>query len=212
VTYTDATLANTDIVGGGADSLWADGDDGTTGGTVADGSAANDGKWRFRSGQGNGGIWEATGGSAVAEDAAEIVTSATVPNGIYDAYVFYYAVTSSGDFPIRAGFSSNPNSNSVFDRLGNKGTAAGDALADLTFDVAPPTGGESRTLFYGLIGQTTVSGGSLDVYIDDWPASDTGTSNDRTWYQGIGYELVPEPSTSLLASLGALALLIRRRR
>ena len=36
VTYVDATLANTDIAVGGADALWADGDDGTTGGTTTD--------------------------------------------------------------------------------------------------------------------------------------------------------------------------------
>lgn len=211
VNYVDATLANTDIVGGGADSLWADGDDGTTGGTVADGAASNDGLWRFRGGFGNGGIWEATGSSASAEDAVEIVTSTAVADGLYNVYVFYYAVNTSGDYPIRAGLASNANSNPVFDRAGNKGTAGGDALAELMFDTAPPTGGEGRTLLYGLVGQTTVTGGTLDVFIDDWPASLTGSSNDRTWYSGVGYELVPEPSSALLAAFGSLLLLRRRR-
>lgn len=211
ITYVDATLDNTDIASGGADSLWADGDDGTTGGTVADGSATNDGLWRFRSGFGNGGIWEATGTTATAEDAVEIVTSATVANGIYDVFVFYYAVNDNGDFPIRAGLSSGTHT--VFDRVGNKGTAGQDS-STLAFGagVAPPTNGESRTLLYGLVGQTTVSDGTLNVYIDDFPASSTGTSNDRTWYQGIGYEVIPEPSAAVLSALGTLALLGRRRR
>ncbi|BCX46734.1 hypothetical protein HAHE_06420 [Haloferula helveola] len=106
ITYVDVTLLNTDIVGGGADSLWADGDDATTGGTITDGSATNDGLWRFRSAQGNGGIWEATGGSSVAEDCVEIVTSVAVPDDTYDVYVFYYPVNGTGDYPVRAGLTS----------------------------------------------------------------------------------------------------------
>jgi hypothetical protein len=109
VTYVDVTLANTEIVGGGADSLWADGDDASTGGTITDGEAVSDGLWRFRSAQGNGGIWEATGGSgAVAEDCVEIVTKAAVPNDTYDVYVFYYPVSGTGDYPVRAGLTSAP--------------------------------------------------------------------------------------------------------
>lgn len=214
VTYVDATLANTNNAAGGPDSTWADGDDGTTGGTVAEGLVTTrDDKWRFRPGFGNGGIWEAsssTGTDGVnLEDAVEIVTSATVPIGIYNVFVFYYAVNNSGDYPIRAGFSSGTHT--VFDRAGNKGIAGLDA-STLTFDVAPPTSSESRTLLYGLVGQTTVSDGTLNVYIDDFPASSTGTINDRTWYQGVGYELIPEPSSALLGVLGALTLLVRRRR
>lgn len=206
VNYVDATVNNT--VGAASGLVdWNSGSSGT-----GDGVTANDGLWKFRGSFGNGGIWEATASSATAEDAVEIVTSATVANGLYNVYVFYYAVNDTGDFPIRAGLASSPNSNDAFDRAGNKGTAGGDALAELMFDTAPPSGTESRTLLYGLVGQANVTGGSLDVYIDDWPASATGSSNDRTWYQGIGYELVPEPSTSLLGALGALTLLLRRRR
>ncbi len=106
ISYVDVTLANTDIVGGGADSLWADGDDASTGGTIADGADANDGLWRFRSGFGNNGIWEATGSGTEAEDCVEIVTGTAVSNDTYDVYVFYYAVNSTGDYPIRAGLAS----------------------------------------------------------------------------------------------------------
>lgn len=205
VTYVDADTSNTFSA---LNSLitWNDGS-----AIDGDGAASNDGLWRYRSGFGNNGIWEATGSTATAEDAAEIVTSATVANATYNVYVFYYAVNETGDFPIRAGLASDPNNNAAFDRAGNKGTAGGDAIVDLTFDVAPPTGSETRTLFYGLIGETTVSDGTLEVYIDDWPASSTLSSNDRTWYAGIGYEAVPEPSSLALLGLGGLCVLRRRR-
>ncbi len=187
VTYVDASLANTDIASGSVDTLWADGDDGTTGGTVSDGAAINDGKWRFRSTIGNGGIWEATGSSAAAEDAVELRTSVTIPNESYDVYVFYYMVNSTGDYPIRAGFESAPNANSIFNR--NNGQDA----STLNYDAAPPSGNESRTLLYALVGQTEVTNGTLKVFIDDFPASSTGSSNDRTWYAGIGYEIATAP-------------------
>lgn len=187
ITYIDASLANTDIATGGDDSLWADGDDGSTGGTVTDGTVNNDGKWRFRSGFGNGGIWEATGSSAQAEDCVEIVTSVAVPNERYDVYVFYYMVDSNGQFPIRAGFESAPNANAIFNR-----SNAQDA-STLTFDVSPPTGGESRTLNYGLVGQVEVTDDTLKVFIDDFPASATGSATDRTWYAGIGYAIAGPP-------------------
>jgi hypothetical protein len=172
VTYVDATFANTDIATGGSDTLWADGNDGSTGGSVVDGAANNDGKWRFRSGIGNGGIWEATGSSAAVEDCVELATAVAVPNDTYEVYVFYYMVEASGDFPIRAGFESAPNSNAIFNR------SSGQDASGLTFEVPPPAGGETRTLLYALVGQVEVTNGMLKVYIDDFPASTTGLSKD----------------------------------
>ncbi len=84
VTYVDANLANTGIASGGVDKLWADGNDGTTGGKVANGAVKNDGKWRFRSEFGNGGVWEATSSSEKAEDCVELVTSVALANNRYN--------------------------------------------------------------------------------------------------------------------------------
>jgi len=187
VTYVDARLANTNNAAGGGDATWADGDDASTGGMLSDGTAQNDGLWRFRSGFGNGGIWEATGSSATAEDCRELVTSVAVENETYDVFVFYFAVAEDGDYPIRAGFSSDPGGGQLLTR-----TSGSDA-AGLDFAVAPPSGGESRTLLYGLVGQIEVTDGTLEVYIDDFPASLTGTSNNRTWYAGIGYDVATGP-------------------
>ncbi|MCH7229005.1 hypothetical protein [Haloferula sp. A504] len=65
-----------------------------------------------------------------------------------------------------------------------------------------------RRLFGVNLGQ--VSGSTTaDVYIQQ--LIETNSSESRTWYDGVGYELVPEPSIALLGSLGLLALLRRRR-
>jgi hypothetical protein len=50
--------------------------------------------------------------------------------------------------------------------------------------------------------------GEITVYVD----SNGGSSSTRTWYDGVGYEAVPEPSAALLLGLGGLALLRRRRK
>ena len=58
-----------------------------------------------------------------------------------------------------------------------------------------------------------VDDGTLEVFIDDFAAAGTsGNSDSRTWYDGVGYELVPEPSASLLGAMGTLTLLLLRRR
>jgi hypothetical protein len=229
ITYVDATLANTDIAIGGPDSLWASGDDGSTGGTVADGVDLNDGLWRYRStfvaaGAGQG-VWEATGSSAQAEDAVEIVTAATgLENGFYRAYVFWHPVepmgSSSGgneEFPIRAGFTSNPNANQIFTQVNSEfvqGVVGRRALNDpdeLTFSNPLEVPGETSTrrLLYGEIGITQVTNGMLPIFVDDLPANPgpegygTTLSDLRPWYQGIGYAPAIELSLEVNPVTGA---------
>ena len=57
------------------------------------------------------------------------------------------------------------------------------------------------------VGTTSAGGaGTIDVYIDDNPGND-----DRTWYDGVSYEAVPEPGSLALLGLGGLCVLQRRR-
>jgi hypothetical protein len=93
---------------------------------------------------------------------------------------FFYAVEQSGQYPIRAGFAPNPNRNPLFSQ------ASGLDSSELSFTTEPPQSA-SRSLLYGRVGRTTVENGELKVFIDDFPASETDSSQDRTWFAGIGY-------------------------
>jgi hypothetical protein len=64
-----------------------------------------------------------------------------------------------------------------------------------------------RKMWLGDLGLTPLTG---DVYIDidDLPTTD---SNSRTWFDGVGAGMIPEPATLALLGLGSLVLLRKKR-
>lgn len=193
VNYFDATSTNT-VKASDESANWFTGSDVTD----TTGSTAADGLWRYRISQGpiateltHRGIWEASSGSALLEDAVELKTTMTaVPDGLYDIYVFYCSFADENN-RIRAGFSSNPNANTLYDKLGTAGIAGKLALSgpdQLTFDNINFTGDDTEQLYYAIIGQANVTTGTLSVFIDDFPAAGTTLAN-RSWYSGVGYGL-----------------------
>ncbi|HJQ80533.1 MAG TPA: hypothetical protein VJ828_11285 [Lacipirellulaceae bacterium] len=183
---------------------WNDGSDVT----MTNGSALNDGLWRWRGDQGSLGVWEATGSNAQVENAVEIKTTVTsLISGLYDVFVFYDSST-AGDWPIRAGLTSNPGMNQIYDRSGaTPGSIAGfDPFSGpfaLNFEVTPPNAGSGQTMRYAKIGQFDVTDGNLLVFVDDLPATSSG---NRTWYEGIGYQLAgtgPPIITSVMSGMAS---------
>lgn len=98
-----------------------------------DTSNFGDGKWGYRSnGFGaRGTIYEAS------EDAPEIYQLLTglTPNASYDVYVAYWST--SGDWGLRAGPTSNPGANPIFNARGAFGGTPGYAALYADFDVLP---------------------------------------------------------------------------
>ncbi|MBK1855045.1 PEP-CTERM sorting domain-containing protein [Verrucomicrobiaceae bacterium 5K15] len=92
-------------------------------------------------------------------------------------------------------------------------TGVSEASAADFAGIAPATGTSPSRLYSVYLGEVTLSGDTeIDVYVDMLIAG--SNSSTRTYYTGVGYELqpVPEPSSSALLGLGALALILRRRK
>lgn len=181
--FVDATAANTTLGAGGALDA--------TGPSASNGAA--DEKWHWRSGQGNGGSVLASA-EAGGEDAPAVRTKVTVPAGIYDVWANYLA-DPAGDWRIRAGLTENTMQ--VFRQK------AGENVDGADYATAPTLSADGNALYQAYLGRVEVSaGGSLEVLVDDF-AVQTGTASTRigntarTWYDGISYAPVSEPSTAL---------------
>jgi len=67
----------------------------------------------------------------------------------------------------------------------------------------------NRSLYEVNLGQTAAdSNGNIWVFVDDLANT---TNVNRTWYDGVGIEIVPEPTTSGVLLLGLMGFALRRR-
>ncbi len=129
------------------------------------------------------------------EDAPLIKTTLTGldANQDYNIYVYFGDLTSS-ECNIYAGLLSD--SLTMFDK--------DSPSAEQTMDYEGTVG-----QFRVLLGTTAPDASSnLDIFID----SEQGGGYHRTWYDGVGYEVIPEPATLILLVLGGVSALLRRRR
>jgi hypothetical protein len=77
----------------------------------------------------------------------------------------------------------------------------------------------NRFLWQALLGTAVAdSNGEAQVYIENYvlsggtPPAGPVHVNNRTWYDGVGFEFVPEPSALVIMLFGMPALLFRRNR
>lgn len=181
-----------------------------------DGGTALDDQWRPRA-FGNGGtLFQAIPETnATPPPIPELTTTVNVANGIYNVHVFFWAqvTTAAQNWVISTGLESgslttyNASSQPVLTGVSQVGVIS---ATDLSFDDDVMVVDTVNRRLYGVnLGQVNVTDGSFDVFVDMLiPGSG---STQRAWYDGVGFELIPEPSTALLSGLGVLALLRRRR-
>lgn len=145
------------------------------------------------------------------EDAAELVqTIQGLGSGAsVDVYVVWWSDPSNWN--IRAGFSSNPGGNQLYDRTGANGEAGTlgvfanwaslppdnpDIMDDFTGVEAATLEG-NRTMLIAKIGTGTADGsGNLPVYIDD-----NFGGSDRSWFDGLATAPVGSNVNALTATI-----------
>jgi hypothetical protein len=221
VTYVDVTP------GAGGNTTLTDGSQWDP--LTADQGASGDGLWAQRA-FGNGATIFQNAASGNSDNAHRLRTtiSGLAPGSPYNVYVYFWSDVSQwrinaglGDiqvldlpqFSAVGGHADPATANTT--RLG-PGTS--DNLAAPVFSAVPGQfttavmiGEGNRRLYQAYLGIGTAdAGGTIRVMVDDDPPV-MADSNQRTWYDGVGYELIPEPATSALAGLALMGLAFSRR-
>ena len=220
ITYVDATAGaggNTTLTGGGQ---WD---------PLASQSFVNDdGVWESRA-FGNGGSIDQNAASGGVDNAHRLLSTigGLTSGSDYHVYVYFWSDVSS--WRVNAGHEDLPEL-PQFSAVGSHGDPAtanttrlgpgtSDNLAAPLFSTAGDhfttsvmIGEGNRRLYEGYLGTGTAgTGGTIQVWIDDDPPV-MADSNQRTWYEGVGYQLVPEPATGALGGLALLTLGVVHRR
>jgi hypothetical protein len=205
--YVDASLTNTQFApsaGGGA--------------LTTNSTDTADGIWRLRTSLGidpaataipsgtitltaSNNVFESTGNSNPSDNVPRVVTTISgLASNTYNVWVLYWIDQAGSPWRIRAGLTDSVDPLPLF--------IGGGAGTPPTNEPAGAVDSANRVLWKASLGQVT--GTSINVYVEDAPAT---TNNERTWYDGVAYEAVPEPSALALAMAGAAGVLgLRRRR
>ncbi|HYG24298.1 MAG TPA: PEP-CTERM sorting domain-containing protein [Verrucomicrobiae bacterium] len=213
VNATSGAAGNTTLANGG---LFSPPLNGTTGA---------DQLWEERTTFASGGnVFESQGESA-GENAPRLAVNLSLANGTYNIYAYFWSPgTETADnqqqWLLRAGLQNTAEELQLYSRvLGVVTTPVNEPGMQIAtqvtsgdgFDVAPTLFTEnSRNLWEAYLGQAVVNNGTLQVFIDDY--SPATTVNNRTWFDGVGFSVVPEPSSIALFGLGLAGMLARRRK
>lgn len=205
ITYLDASADNTTLADGSAYTPTA-----TT--------INNDNQWSLRT-LGNGvTVYTANDSNATpGEDAPTLRTTISGLTGALSYNIYAYFWGAGNDAPVNnqrwdllAGLSATSLAFHDTQNAVNLGHALGGVNPATYFTNTSPAvivAESDRRLYQVALGTAVADGnGHIRVFIDDAP----GNIN-RTWYDGVGYELIPEPGSAMLVLPGLLGLLRRRR-
>lgn len=180
--------------------------------------AANDGLWDARAFGNSATIFQnASAGAAQDTNAVRLVTSVSgLSLGTYNVYVYFWSDnsplwrigTSLSDSVGQLSLSKPGDAGVNQFYTGADATVLSTALAVNPFTTGVMVAEGNRRLYQVSLG--TVTGTGFSAYIEG--DRSMTAQNQRTWYDGVGYSIVPEPATGALLGLGALALIARRRK
>jgi hypothetical protein len=205
ITYVDATdgpNGNTRLASGGVFLA-------LTGSPIG-----NDNQWSLRPFANGGGVFTTNDGTPSGpEDAPGLVTSirGLIPSRTYEVFAFFWS--DSNNWRLKSSLTAMPplgdDPSVSFSANGAVGTT--DAPTATGGDFAGPVliGEGNRIMLRADLGLApATSSGEIRVWIDDFANT---TAGNRTWYDGVGYALVPEPSALALASLLVVTMWRRPR-
>jgi hypothetical protein len=174
--------------------------------------SGTDGFWHYRTDAASAGglYWETDTTTSAGETTAPLITTISLGPGTYDLFGLFRPQASTHDIAFSLDGSSYTNfttSNSL--------NAAGDG-SDFSNPLDLNNIDHSiGNIHIASLGQVTLlSATTVSIFIQG-PDLNVGGNNSgqRTRYEGVGYQLVPEPSSIILVTIGVLgtSLLVRRR-
>ena len=206
ITYVDAELGNTTLSG---EAL-------VEGVNYSTAYSALEGLWGWRTNRTdvNGdGIWVTDGGAVVGDSEATVALKINITlsdAGVYDLYTVIMNNSSGGgswDVATRIGDTGD------FTNFNRDSEVMTQALASDFEGTVTVSGGGDMTMKV-LIGQYTATAANetISIYINGLDSWNDGLSRDqRTRFDGVGYQMVPEPATLILLSAGAFLGMRRRK-
>jgi hypothetical protein len=208
ITYVDATVSNTTLADGSAYTPTAS-------------TINNDNEWSLRTfgnPENDRTVYTTNDSNANPGEDGPMLRSTIgglAIGSVYDIYVYFWGAGNDAPignqrWDIQAGLT--PTALSFYDtqnatNLGHATTGVDPATYFTNNSPNVIVADADRRLYQAHLGTATADdSGNIHVFIDDAP----GNAN-RTWYDGVGYEVIPEPGAALLGALGLLGLLRRRR-
>ncbi|WOO40638.1 hypothetical protein [Rubellicoccus peritrichatus] len=148
--------------------------------------------WQQRPHRNGGTVLQALTGSNDDPVTLKTTISGLTPGRQYRIYTFFWDAINSNAWTIQTGL--NPNSLKTYSAPSSAVSDTSDGVAGSLWTSAPLTSNPDGDMHYVDLGITTANPlGEIEVYVDN---SLTG-SNRRTWYDGVGYQLIEGPSAKV---------------